>query len=177
MQFSAGLPLKLHHPVIGDISYSGIKFAGSVIPVYDRYVCLVVEDLIEKNLAIFEAALPAVDPAQLQEVGDQGAGMLTSARQRLLTRASNVKARLQGVEEGGQSNVGAAGVTRVNISGRTKSKVDEILKKQPKPEPTPIWGWLENFAKTNPALSNVTSFFAGAFFSAAVTILIDVVTH
>jgi len=50
MQFSAKLPLKLHHPVMGDIQYQGVKFAGSVIAVFDQYVGLTIEDYIERHV-------------------------------------------------------------------------------------------------------------------------------
>ena len=68
MQFSSGLPLKLSHPVIGNISYQGIRFAGSVVPAYDRYVTRVIEDLVEKHVRGVEAAMVVADPDHLQEI-------------------------------------------------------------------------------------------------------------
>jgi hypothetical protein len=173
MRFSSGLPLKLHHPVIGNISYSGIQFAGSVLPVYDRYVSQVIEDLIEKNLSTFETALQNVEPEQLMSIGSQGASLLVSTRQKLFGRAGFTKDRLlKRSEDNSPSRISSAGVTPVKIQQRIDHAIMEIVKRVPPPEKKPVWGWLETFAKTNPTLSNIISFAAGALVTAAVDLIL-----
>jgi hypothetical protein len=58
-------------------------------------------------------------------------------------------------------DLAVCGVAPVNVSGRISAAVDHICKNRPAKPPAPLWGWLERFAKTNPALSNLASFLAG----------------
>ncbi|MES2294608.1 MAG: hypothetical protein V4527_15005 [Pseudomonadota bacterium] len=171
MRFASGLPLKLHHPVMGDISFSGIRFSGSVIPVFDRYVSLTVEDLIEKHLTELEKILAEVSPNEVQSVGLAAAAMLNGTRQRLLAKAAAIKARLlnaQDAEAVGVS-ISAVGAHHVSVAARIDARISELRDRMP---PTPKWGWLETFAKTNPILSKVISYGLATLVGVAITLIL-----
>jgi len=174
MQFSAGLSLRLHHPVMGNIHLGGVKFSGSAIPVFDRFVRLSIEDLIEKHVVQVEKDLSDVDSAQMQHVAFLATGRLVSARQRLLARAAEIKGRMLGNPGAPSSSVplNHAGVVPVNIAPRLSARVDELRKGLPAPEKPPVWGWLEGFVKRNPALSNIISFLAGSVAGGLITALL-----
>src|SRR5262245_40785048 len=76
MQFSANLPIDLEHPRIGKISYRGVKFAGSVVPTFDRYVVLSVDDLVEKHVRNTEAAMESLSFDQLDETARLAADLI-----------------------------------------------------------------------------------------------------
>lgn len=122
MQFSAGKPLKLSHPRLGHISYEGVGFSGSPALVFDQFVCHTIEDLVDRHLRAVEDALPAVPPAQLDEVVGQATGLLVAARTKLLNRAADIKGSLlrNGLDDLQPVRLGPGGVEPINVSQRLK---------------------------------------------------------
>jgi len=163
MQFASGLPLELHHPVMGSISYRGVKFSGSVLRVYDRYVFLQIEDIVEKHVRQIEAQLEEQDTPNLAEIASRAAGLILANRQKLRDRAESVKGRLLTPPTESSKSVALSftGVEMIDISARLNARVEEIQRKRKKDAPAPVWGGLERFARSNPALANIISFGAG----------------
>lgn len=174
MKFASGLPLKLQHPRTGPISFHGVRFSGSAISAFDRYVVLSIEDLVEKYTRDAERKLAEVDPQELDDIAARATNVIISIKKRLVERANEVKGRLLAGpgKSAGAVQLKAAGIVPIDVRARLSARVTELRKKQPPPPPKPVWGWLENFAKTNPALSNVISFLIGAGIPATVTLLL-----
>jgi hypothetical protein len=168
-QFSAKLPLELYHPKMGRIRYAGITFSGSPIQAFDRFVSLSIEDLVEKHVRAIEAAMAEVEENQLQEVTDEAVGLIVSARVALQSKAGHVKAALLGNV---RSTAQRSQITRVPIhsSAETIPVMERLNNRAAALRQARVaqsgrarsWGGLERFAKANPALSNVISFFLGA---------------
>lgn len=57
MMFTAGQPIRLHHPRMGKIAVTAVTFYGSVVDVYDRYVLLVINDLVTETTQTVENLL------------------------------------------------------------------------------------------------------------------------
>jgi hypothetical protein len=164
MQFSANLPLRLHHPRIGNISYQGIAFSGSAVIVFDRYINLCVEDFIEKHVRQIEEAMTSAETDQLNEIASHSIDLILSARASLRRRAERIKGRMLAppTQQASLVALGNSGVEQVNVAARINARVSELMRQRPVPEPPPVWRWLERFASSNPALSNIISFALGA---------------
>lgn len=141
MQFSAGLPLELEHPRMGKISYRGIKFAGSVIPTFDRYVALQVDDLVEKHVRNVEAEMATVSADQLDTIARDAATAIERTRTRLISRAGQVKAALlKGSPQRAEALIDRSGVRPMNPTARFAARAAELkvaaLRAIPQPPPS-----------------------------------------
>ncbi len=170
MQFSAGLPLKLNHPRMGDVNYAGIKFSGSPVAVFDRFVLLSIEDFVERHVHATEAAMEAVATPDLAIVARQASDLIASKRTLLLNRAMAVKGKL------GQPGAVVGVVERVQVAQQLKARAHEL--KSRRADQTggpPLLPGLERFRKANPALLGVVGFVISNLVSFAIGVGVAVV--
>lgn len=159
MRMSGGYKLELYHPRTGKISYEGITFHGSPEVVFDQYVCHIIEDLVEKHVRWVEAELGNVPVEQRNRAAVECEAAISGIRAKLRYRAADIKGRLLG---NGISPVPVplrCPIEVIDIPGRIRGITAELAKADRSSRP--MWGWLERFAKSNPAFSNIISFVAG----------------
>ncbi|WP_425988944.1 hypothetical protein [Brevundimonas sp. TWP2-3-2] len=160
MRMSGGYKLELYHPRTGKIAYEGIGFQGSPELVFDQYVSHVVEDLVEHHVRYTEANLSAVPIAQRERAALEMESAILGARAKLRNRAADIKGRLLG--DGFTRPVPVplrSALEPIDVHGRVHGALTE-LKERDRAD-RPLFGWLERFAKSNPALSNLMSFLIG----------------
>lgn len=96
MQFAGRRRLALEHPRMGRIVFEGIEFSGSVVDIYDRYVSLVIDDLVAETCRTVEEALPDL-PRQGRAIAvKEMIGAIGAAKARLVHRARDIKGAAMG---------------------------------------------------------------------------------
>jgi len=134
MSFASGKRLSLHHPTIGDINYEGIAFWGSPVHVFDSFVRLNIDDLIEEHLRAAEAALEGIPEEQFPQVVEECVGLLTAANSKLSDRAAKIKGGLmysaeRGPRDAGKSKPCAIPAPQHSVESwryRLNAKVEEV---------------------------------------------------
>lgn len=91
MMLSAGRPLRLQHPRMGEIAIEGVTFYGSVVQAYDQYVLLVIDDLVAETTQAVEDALPDLPRQDRGPAVEAMTAAIAAARARLLARAREIK--------------------------------------------------------------------------------------
>jgi len=91
-----GTPLALAHPRMGPITIAGVRFSGSVVPVFDRYVTLTIDDLISAVTDRTEEALADLPRPDREPAVQQIVDALDAVWTRLIGRASEIKGVLSG---------------------------------------------------------------------------------
>ena len=160
MRMSSNHKLELFHPRTGKIVYQGIGFRGSPEIVFDQYVSHVIEDIVEKHVRSAEFSLPSVPNKQRSHASLEMEAIILGARARLRNRAADIKGKLlnDGLSQPRPVLLRSA-VEPINVRGRIQGHLSELGDRE-KGEKALV-GWLERFAKSNPALSNLMSFLIG----------------
>ncbi|MBX9708501.1 MAG: hypothetical protein K2X61_11265 [Caulobacteraceae bacterium] len=166
MRMSGGYKLELFHPRTGKIAYEGIGFEGSPELVFDQYVSHVIEDLVERHVRYTEENLSAVPLAQRGRAALECESAILGARLKLRNRAADIKGRLlrNGLTRPVPVTIRSP-LEPINVHERIHGLLAEL--KERDSENRPLFGWLERFAKSNPALSNLVSFLIGTLVAIA----------
>lgn len=159
MRMAGGYRLELFHPRTGKIVYEGIRFDGSPEIVFDQYVSHVIEDLVEKHVRYVEDHLADVPADRREWAAKQCEAAINGARLRLRNRAADIKGRLLGNGHNPTPTPIRHSFPPIDIAGRVRGRLAELQTAERTSKP--LLGWLERFAKANPALSNLISFLAG----------------
>jgi hypothetical protein len=134
MSFASGKRLSLHHPRIGDINYEGLAFWGSPVHVYDSFVRLSIDDLLERHLRAAEDAIEKAPQEQFEQVIEECVGLLRFAESKLSDRAAKIKGALMYSAEHGPGRAREAKPRAIPVGDqsreswryRLKAKAEEV---------------------------------------------------